>query len=283
MLLGAHVSIAGGIYKAPARGKKATCKVVQIFTSSRNQWHAKALTDEDVEKFFKAQQETGVKVVCAHDNYLINLASPDQVLFEKSKKAFLEEMNRCNRLEIPFLVMHPGAHVGSGEGPGIRRLASALNRLIESDPDGRVTICVETMAGQGTSLGNRFEQLAEIIEGIENRQRVAVCLDTCHIFTAGYPVQTRKDYNATLKAFDTTIGLDRLAVIHMNDSKKDFGSKVDRHEHIGQGLIGLEPFRFFMNDRRLAGIPKILETPKESFEEDIANLMVLRSLVKKRR
>ncbi len=282
MLLGAHVSIAGGIYNAPYNGKKATCKVVQIFTKSSNQWRAKILTDKDVEKFLEAQRETGVKVICAHDSYLINLASPDKALFEKSYTAFLEEMGRCNRLEIPYLVMHPGSHVGSGENKGIRQVSESLNRLINADPDGEVTICIETTAGQGTNLGNRFEQLAEIIDGIENQDRIAVCLDTCHVFAAGYPVNTRQDYNATLKAFDAILGLDRLSIIHLNDSKKDFSSQVDRHEHIGQGLIGLEPFRFLMNDKRLAKLPKILETPKKTLDEDIANLNLLRSLIKKR-
>ncbi len=281
MLLGAHVSIAGGIYNAPYNGKKAACQVVQIFTKSSNQWRAKTLTDKDVEKFFEAQRETGVKVVCAHDSYLINLASPDEAVFEKSYKAFLEEMKRCRRLEIPYLVMHPGSHVGSGEDRGVKRVSEALNRLINDDPDGDVTICIETTAGQGTNLGNRFEQLAEIIDGIENQDRTAVCLDTCHIFAAGYPMNTKQDYNATLKEFDATVGLDRLSILHLNDSKKDFGSQVDRHEHIGQGLIGLEPFRFLMNDKRLARLPKILETPKKTPDDDIANLNILRSLIKK--
>jgi len=283
MPLGAHVSISGGLYKAPFNGRTATCEVVQIFTQSRNQWRTKALTHEDVVKFITAQQETGVKVVCAHDSYLINLASPEKVLFKKSYTAFLEEMNRCNRLQIPYLVMHPGAHVGTGETKGIDQLARALNRLLDKDPKGQVKICLETTAGQGTSLGYRLEQLAEILDKIENRERMAICLDTCHIFAAGYRFHTRKAYHALIREFDNVLGLAKLAVIHMNDSKKECGSRVDRHEHIGRGAIGAGPFGFFMNDKRLAKIPKILETPKKSAAEDIANLKVLRGLVKKGR
>jgi len=202
------------------------------------------------------------------------------VAFKKSCDAFSEEMRRCDLLEIPNLVIHPGSHVGSGEDKGLRKMGEALNRLIDKDPDGRVTICLETTAGQGTNLGYRFEHLAAIIDKVENKDRVALCLDTCHIFAAGYPLKTHQEYEATLKEFDTVLGLDRLRIIHMNDSKKDFGSRVDRHEHIGRGMMGKEPFRFFLNDRRLAGIPMILETPKKAPEDDLANLKVMRSLIR---
>ncbi len=279
MLLGAHVSIAGGVYKAPLNGKKVTCDVVQIFTKSSNQWRAKTLTEDDVKRFLEAQEETGIRVVCAHDSYLINLASPDRAAFKKSCDAFSEEMRRCDLLGIPNLVTHPGSHLASGEDKGLRRIGEALNRLTDNDSDGRVTICLETTAGQGTNLGYRFEQLAAIIDMVENKDRVALCLDTCHIFAAGYSLKTRQAYEATLKEFDTVLGLDRLRIVHMNDSKKDLGSRVDRHENIGEGKIGKEPFRFILNDRRLAGIPMILETPKKSPEDDLANLKVMRSLI----
>jgi deoxyribonuclease-4 len=282
LLLGAHVSISGGVYNAPHNGQEAACDVVQIFTKSSNQWKAKILTDEDAQKLTEAQEETGISVACAHDSYLINLASPDDNLFKKSYDAFFEEMRRCDFLNIPSLVMHPGSHVGSGEEVGLKRIASAFNRMFEADPDGRVTVCLETTAGQGTNLGYTFEQLAEIIDMVENKTRMGICLDTCHIFAAGYPISTEKDYKATIKSFNDILGLDRLKVIHFNDSKKDFDSRVDRHEHIGQGFIGKKPFGFFVNDRRLAKVPKILETPKESAEEDIANLKILRSLVRKK-
>jgi deoxyribonuclease-4 len=281
-LLGAHVSISGGVFNAPYNGREATCDVVQIFTKSSNQWKAKLLTDEDAEKFAAAQEETGVKVACAHDSYLINLASPTEDLFMKSYEAFFEEMKRCDFLDIPYLVMHPGSHVGSGDAAGVARIAGAFNRVFEADPDGKVVICLETTAGQGTNLGYTFDQLREIIDLVENESRLGICLDTCHIFAAGYVFSTEKDYKATIRAFDQILGLKRLKIIHINDSKKEFASRVDRHEHIGAGAIGLKPFGFFVNDRRLAKIPMILETPKESAKEDIANLKRLRSLIRKK-
>jgi deoxyribonuclease IV len=283
MPLGAHVSISGGVYNAPYNGKEATCDVVQIFTKSSNQWRAKPLTDEDASLFHKAQKETGVTVACAHDSYLINLASPDAALFAKSYEGFFEEMKRCDFLSIPNLVMHPGSHVGSGETAGLARVAEAFNRMFSADPDGKVTICLETTAGQGTNLGYRFEQLAEIIDQVEHKGRLGICLDTCHIFAAGYPIATEAQYKDTMKKFDSILGLDRLRIIHVNDSMKGSGSRVDRHQHIGDGEIGKAVFGYFLNDRRLAKVPMILETPKESAAEDIANLKILRSLIKEKK
>jgi deoxyribonuclease-4 len=278
-MLGAHVSIAGGLHHAPHNGKAATCEIVQIFTRPRNQWRAKRLLSPEVEKFRQAQEETAVQVVCAHDSYLINLASPDKDLFRKSCNALLEEMERCDLLGIPILVAHPGSHVGSGERKGLNRIAEALNRIFDRAPDGEVKICLETTAGQGTCLGHRFEHLADILDQVENDVRLDICLDTCHIFAAGYPIKSRADYRATMRSFDDILGLERLRVIHMNDSRRGCGSRVDRHEHIGRGWIGKDPFGFFLNDRRLAGIPKILETPKASTRDDRRNLRRLRSLI----
>ena len=283
MLLGAHVSISGGVFNAPSNGKEATCDVVQIFTKSSNQWKAKELTDDDREKFAAAQKETGVAVVCAHDSYLVNLASPDAELHRKSYDSFFDEMHRCDFLDIPNLVMHPGSHVGSGEEAGLHRIAESFNRMLDADPDGKVTICLETTAGQGTNLGYSFEQLAQIIDLVGNKARMGICLDTCHIFAAGYPISTEAEYKSTIRQFDAVLGLARLRVVHFNDSKREFGSRVDRHEDIGKGHIGAAPFGYFLNDKRLAKIPKILETPKESAAEDIANLKVLRSLIKQGR
>ena len=282
MLFGAHESIAGGIFNAVYRGKQATCDTVQIFNKSNNQWRAKKLDPDEIDKFFEAIEETGVTVSCSHTSYLINIASPAKSLNEKSYKSLKEEMERCEILRIPNLVMHPGSHVGSGEEAGLDKIAENLNRLFDDLVKNRVTICLEATSGQGSNLGYRFEQLAYIIEKVDNKPQMGVCLDTCHIFAAGYPLIEPKEYKKTMKTFDNTVGLDRLKIIHVNDSLKEFASHRDRHEHIGQGFIGLEGFRNLVNDRRLKKIPMILETPKgEDLKEDIENLKILRSLVKK--
>ncbi len=281
-LLGAHVSVAGGLWKAPHNGKLATCDVVQIFTRPRMQWRVKALRQAEVEAFIRAQEESGVRVVAAHAAYLINLASPDPGLFRKSREAFAQEMERCARLGIPNLVFHPGSHMGTGEEAGIRRVSEALVRLLETAPAEGPVLAVETTAGQGTSLGHRFEHLAEILERVDAPDRVALCLDTCHLFAAGYDFETPGAYRRTLKALDRAAGIDKVRVIHLNDSKGGPGSRVDRHEEIGKGRIGLAPFGFFLNDARLTGVPMILETPKRSHRDDAANLRRLRRLVKGR-
>ncbi len=284
MPLGSHMSIAGGVFNAPGLGQIATCEVIQVFTKSSNQWKAKTLTDEDIQKFFDAQKETGVKAICAHDSYLINLASPDKTLHQKSYDAFKIELERCHLLKIPYLVMHPGSHVGSGEEAGLKKMAESFNRLFDELPDNKTIVCQETTAGQGTNLGYKFEHLAKVVDMVEDKKRMAVCLDTCHIFAAGYPLQEEKDYKKTMKEFNQILGLNNLKVIHINDSKKPFGSRVDRHEHIGEGYLGLEPFRHVMNDNRLKKIPKILETPKgDDHQEDIANLKKLRSLIQEKK
>jgi len=280
MLLGAHMSIAGGVYNAPLHGERATCDVIQIFTKNNNQWNAKPLTDEDIARFREEQQKTGVQVVCAHDCYLINLASPDETIFEKSYRAFKDELERCRQLGVPNLVMHPGSHVGSGEEAGLKRIIEAINGIFDEIPENKTIVCLETTAGQGTNLGYRFEHLAEIIDGVEDKERMGVCLDTCHVFAAGYAMEEEKDFKGMVRDFNKTIGMKNLKIVHMNDSKKPLGSKVDRHEHIGKGNLGLEPFRHILNDRRFNRIPKILETPKgPDLKEDIENLKVLRSLI----
>jgi len=284
MPLGSHMSIAGGVFNAPVLGQKATCDVIQVFTKSSNQWKAKPLTDEDIKKFFDAQKETGVRAVCAHDSYLINLASPDKELHQKSYDAFKIELERCHILKIPYLVMHPGSHVGSGEESGLKKMAESFNRLFDELPENKTIVCQETTAGQGTNLGYKFEHLAKIVDMVEDKKRMKVCLDTCHIFAAGYPLQDEKDYKKTMKEFNQILGLKNLKVIHISDSKKPFGSRVDRHEHIGEGYLGLDPFRHVMNDNRLKKIPKILETPKgQDAAEDIENLKKLRSLIQEKK
>ncbi len=281
MLFGAHESIAGGVFNAIERGQRATCDTIQMFNKSSNQWRAKPLSDDEVTKFFEMIKSTGVTVSVSHTSYLINIASPDPALGKKSFEALKVEMERCNTLKIPNLVFHPGSHVGSGEAAGIAKIGENVNRLFDELKENTVTLLFETTAGQGSNLGYSFEQLAQMIDLVDNKAQVGVCLDTCHVFAAGYPLSEPAEYKKTMKAFDTTIGLDRLKIIHMNDSKKEFGSKRDRHEHIGQGMIGIEAFRNIVNDRKLKNVPKILETPKgDDLKEDIENLKLLRSLVK---
>ncbi len=282
MLFGAHESISGGVFTAIERGKLATCDTIQMFNKGNNQWKAKKLEQEEIDKFFKAIQDTGVAVSTSHTSYLINIASPDKKLAAVSLKSLQEEMERCNILKIPNLVMHPGSHVGTGEAEGIKRISDNVNKLFDELENNSVCLLLETTAGQGSHLGYTFEQIAQMIDGVEDKAHVGVCMDTCHIFAAGYAISDPKDYKATMKNFDDTIGLDKLKIIHMNDSMKEFGSKKDRHEHIGKGHIGLEGFRNIVNDARLKKIPMILETHKEEdLKDDIENLKVLRGLVKK--
>ena len=281
MQFGAHQSISGGVFNAVFQGQKAGCDTIQMFNKSSNQWRAKKLAGAEVDKFFAAIEETGVTVATSHTSYLINIASPDKELNAKSYAALKEEMERCNLLKIPNLVMHPGSHVGTGEEAGLARIADNINKLFNELSDNTCRLLLETTAGQGSNLGSKFEQLAWIISQIERTEHIGVCLDTCHVFAAGYAITEAADYKKTMKQFDETIGLDRLRIIHMNDSQKPFASQRDRHEHIGKGCIGIEAFRNIVNDSKLKKIPRILETPKgDDVAEDVENLRILRSLVK---
>lgn len=281
-LFGAHMSIAGGCHKALRAAQQHGCQTVQLFTKSSNQWKAKELTDADVALFQETLQQTGLKYPTAHASYLINLASPDEALYRKSIEAFVEELRRAERLGLSYLVMHPGSHVGSGEETGLARVAKALDEVHQRCAGYRVQVLLETTAGQGDSLGHRFEQLAAILEQLAEPERVGICLDTCHVFAAGYALAPEPEYQAAFAEFDRLLGLHRLKVFHVNDSKKDRGSRIDRHTHIGRGFLGLEPFRLLVNDRRFQHTPMILETPKEEGENDdmdSTNLAVLRGLV----
>lgn len=280
MRFGAHMSIAGGVDKAFDRAEKAGCDSLQIFTKNSNQWNAKPFEDETLEAWRTRESECDVWPVVAHDSYLINLASPKDDLWEKSIDAFGIELQRCDQLGIRYLVTHPGSHTGSGEEAGLARVSEALNRLHEEMPDLDVLTLLETTAGQGSNLGAEFGHLATITAGVEDKSRVGYCLDTCHIFAAGYDFRTPETYQATMTQFDELLGIDRLFAIHLNDSKHDLGSRRDRHEHIGQGYIGPEGFRQFVNDERLKDLPGLLETKKgEELKEDIENLATLRELV----
>ena len=279
-LLGAHMSIAGGVDKALLEGKKVDCDVIQIFTKSSRQWAAQPYSKEEIQNFLTNQKETGIITVIAHDSYLLNLGSPDEGLRKRSVRAFVDEMERCETLSIPYLIAHPGAHVGSGEEEGIKTIARSLDDIHASCPGYNVRIALEITAGQGSNLGYRFEQIRDMIDATKESDRLRVCFDTEHAFAAGYDIRTREGYERTFGEFDKVIGLKRLAAFHLNDSKKEFHSRVDRHEHIGKGHIGVEAFRLLMNDQRFWGIPMCLETPKgPDLKEDIENLTMLRSLI----
>lgn len=280
--LGSHMSIAGGMDRAPLRGQQVGCDTIQIFTKSNRQWRAKDLSDREVEAFKANLKSTGIGPVVAHDCYLVNLAAPRASLWKKSVAAFRKEMDRAERLGIPYLVTHPGSHAGAGEAEGIRRVAEALNVLHAVLPrHAGAQILLETTAGQGSSLGYRFEQLAAILDQVERADRVGICLDTCHVFAAGYDIRTTDGYRKTLRELDACLGLHRLQVIHLNDSLQGLGSRVDRHAHIGEGGLGLEPFRWLLNDSAFRGIPMILETPKDDdfVKADRRNLARLRRLL----
>jgi deoxyribonuclease-4 len=280
MPFGAHMSISGGVSKAFARGEYVKCDAMQIFTKSERQWNAKPLAEEEVAAYQAEQERTGIRPVIVHDSYLINMASPRDDLREKSIAAFADELERCALLGVPYIVTHPGAHTGSGEDAGIDRQADALVRLFQEGVGGDVMVLLETTAGQGSALGWSFEHLARMLEQIPQQERLGICVDTCHIFVAGYDIRTAEGYAATFEAFERLIGLERIKAFHLNDAQKELGSRVDRHTHIGQGAIGTEAFRMLVNDVRFSHIPMIIETPKgKDMAEDIENLTLLRSLV----
>jgi deoxyribonuclease-4 len=278
MRLGAHMSISGGVEKAVVRGQEVGCEAMQIFTKNSNQWKAKPLTAAEVAAFRDACQTAGIGPVIAHSAYLINLAAPDETLYEKSIHAFLDELQRCELLGIPYLVVHPGAHMGTGEEQGLKRIAAAIDRIHGETPTMQSAMTLEVTAGQGTALAYKFEHFAAILEQVHNPDRLWFCLDTCHLLAAGYDFRTRKGYDQMMDAWEDLVGIERIGVIHLNDSKKDLGSHVDRHEHIGQGYIGTKGFEFLLNDRRLAELPMVLETPKDD-NADVRNLATLRRLL----
>ena len=281
--LGAHQSIAGGTPRAVARGIDAGCRVLQIFVKNNNRWIGKPIERPEAREFRTAARSARLSRVIAHTSYLINLASPVAELRAKSIESLAEEIDRCERLGIRDLVLHPGAHCGEGEVAGVARIAASLDEVFDRTGGARVRILLETAAGQGSCVGHRFEHLRDILGAVRTPRRVAACLDTCHVHAAGYDLVSREGYAETIAAFERTVGLARLAAIHVNDSKKPRGSRVDRHEHIGRGSIGRRGFRNLMTDPRLGAIPKFLETPKDdTLDLDRANLALLRRLASPR-
>ena len=277
LLLGAHTSVAGGYHKALIKGRELGLSAVQIFTKNQLRWFSKPIGEDAVRLYRKELSDNKtIKQVLAHGSYLYNFSSPQGSLIKQAERSILDELERCTVLDLPFLVIHPGAHMGSGETAGIKRIISSLEKVLELYR-GDTTICLETTAGQGTSLGYRFEHLKEMIEGLGSK-RIGVCLDTCHIFAAGYDLRDLSSYRSTISLFDRIVGLEHLKVIHLNDSKGELGSRIDRHTHIGEGAIGLGCFEYIMRDDRFKNIPKIIETPKKEGLKDMdsVNLDTLR-------
>ncbi len=280
MPIGAHMSVSGGLELAFERIRRVGGKALQIFTRNQRQWTAKPVSEEEARRFAAAWQEWGEYTIASHDSYLVNLASPKAETVKKSVTTLALELERAEMLGISYVVMHPGAHLGEGVEAGLKRFVANLDEVFDRARNGKkVMILIETTAGQGTSLGAKFEEIAFILRESSHSDRLGVCLDTCHIFAAGYDFRTSETYRQTFADFDEIIGLDRLKFFHLNDSKKELGSRVDRHEHIGQGKIGLAGFRLLLKDPRFRDHPMTLETPKsQDLHEDVENLRVLREL-----
>jgi len=289
MRLGAHISTAGGIFKAFQRASDIDCETMLVFTKSNRQWKAKPLSEKDIEDYQRESAEfENVTPVAVHASYLINIASPDAALWEKSFQALKIEVERCGTLGIPLITFHPGSFMKSDEQTGLDSISRGVRRLLDETAESAAgtTICLETMAGQGTNLGHRFEQLATIIEKAGPSERLGICFDTCHVFAAGYDIRSPQAYAETMEEFDSVIGLEKIKVFHFNDSKFELGQRKDRHAHIGQGHIGLEGFSNFVNDPRWVNQAAHLETPKKEedddgneVEMDPVNLAALRALL----
>jgi deoxyribonuclease IV len=290
--LGAHLSIAGGLPRAVDRAEASGCEALQIFTKSAGQWRAREIPPEEIALFRRRVRQTKIRPVVAHNSYLINVAAADPALRRKSIDALREELDRAESLGLDALVMHPGSYTSGTQSAGLKLIADALVEIFESRPDMKTRILLEHTAGQGTNLGHRFEHLAEIIDRLDGAPRVGVCLDTCHLLTAGYDICSEAGYDETFRQFTRIVGLSRLNAFHLNDSKKPCGSRVDRHEHIGKGCLGLAPFRRILNDPRFAKLPMLLETPKVDTPQtrrrsdidplDRMNLQTLRRLVRQK-
>ena len=279
-LIGAHVSTKGGLHTAFDRAAEVNASAMAIFAKNSNQWKGKELTEEDCALF--AQKRT-ITPVFTHASYLINLATTNRQFHRKSIAALTDELDRAERLRIRAVVLHPGAHVGAGAASGIDQIARSLDKIHAAIPDHRVVTLLETSAGQGSCVGCSFAELGQIIKSVDDRKRIGICFDTCHVFASGYDLRTRDEYERTIENLDRHVGIKNVGLFHLNDSKKPLASRVDRHEHIGEGQIGLDAFGFLLNDERFRGIPKLLETPKQiEHESDRRNLATLRTLLDSR-
>ena len=274
------MSIAGGVHRAIERACSIHCTAMQIFVKNNIQWFARPLAGEEIRAFCNHMQRGELLSIFAHANYLINLAATNPQFHAKSLRALAEELTRTHQLELPFLVLHPGAHLGAGEEAGLDKIIASIDAVFRVLPKIKIKIALETTAGQGSCLGHTFEQIAYIIDNARQPERLCVCLDTAHVFAAGYDISSESTVRKMFREFDRTIGLERLAAIHVNDSKAASGSRVDRHEHIGKGKIGLRAFRAILRDPRFRKLPKVLETPKgKDLREDVENLKTLRALI----
>lgn len=278
LLLGAHISVSGGLEKAFSRGESIGCTTMQIFTKSNRQWACKPLTEPEIAAFKEAWRKSYIQDIVVHAAYLINIGSSNPEVISKSARALREEIFRCEQLGIPYLVLHPGSNGGSPKEQSLAQIAKQLDQALETVP-GKTMVLLETMAGQGSNLCSQFEELAMVYKASRNKDRIGICFDTCHAFAAGYDMRTKEAYKDLWQLFDQTLGLDLLKAIHVNDSKKELGSRVDRHEHIGEGKIGLEAFSLLFNDKRFFKIPKILETPKDDLSQDLKNMQKIVSLL----
>jgi deoxyribonuclease IV len=277
--IGAHMSIAGGLHLALERGHQVGCGAVQIFLKNQRQWAARPLDNEAIRAFAASRRQTGIRRVFAHSSYLINLASPDATAWAQAVDAFTDELERGEALGLSCVVIHPGSHMGAGLEPGIRRVVSALDQALARTAGYRIKVALENTAGGGNSVGRTFGELATLIGGAARPERIGVCIDTCHLFAAGYDLRTEAGYARAMAECETTVGRRRVLAFHLNDARAPFASGLDRHEHIGRGFLGLAAFRRLLNDRRFAGVPKVLETPKEPEPTaDLRNLAVLRRL-----
>jgi deoxyribonuclease-4 len=262
-LLGAHMSIAGGLYRALERGEEVGCSVVQIFLKNQLQWAAKPYSAEDIALFKAAWKRTGMRTVFAHSSYLINLAAAEPREWQRAVEAFHDELERAEALGLPFVIIHPGSHRGEGLDAGVARIARALDTVLERTRGYRVMVLLENTAGGGATIGRSFEELAALLDAVTTPERVGICLDTCHLFAAGYDVRKQEGYEAAMSTCARLIGLRRVRAFHLNDAKAACGSGLDRHEKIGRGKMGVAAFRLLMNDRRFARVPMTLETPKD--------------------
>ncbi|MCK4579307.1 MAG: deoxyribonuclease IV [Candidatus Marinimicrobia bacterium] len=278
-LLGAHVSVAGGMANAPGRGRDIDADAIQVFTANQNRWNSPPISQENIDGFRSGMSQGQPRVSVTHDSYLINLCAAEQEKRDRAVNAFIEEMDRSESLGIPYIVFHPGAHMGAGVEAGCRMVAESLDTALHARPDYQVKLLVEITAGQGTTVGHAFEQIAMILGQVKEPDRMGVCFDTQHAFAAGYDLRTVDVWEETMTAFDSIIGLDQLKVFHLNDSKRELNSRVDRHESLGEGFLGLAPFWCLVNDERFTETPAILETPVDDGSEYAEEIMLLRSLI----